>query len=152
MVSTASEGLVWSTGASGVRAIWLHTRAAAERRASCAGRVGCSPPGSSRSVPGVVEVDKFVFVEAFVAELPVEAFDVTVLRRFAACDNAVGDLPLVRPTFHRQARKFRPVVRDQTGGLLQSSATKSSTRVTRGPGNDGSASIHRHSRVLSSCT
>jgi len=64
---------------------------------------------------GVREVDKFVFVKAFVAELPVEAFDVAVLGWFAWCDEAVRDLTVVGPAFQRQAGKLRPVVGDQTG-------------------------------------
>ena len=43
------------------------------------------------------QVDKFVFVEALIAELPVEAFDVAVLGGFAWGDEAVGDLAIVGP-------------------------------------------------------
>lgn len=51
--------------------------------------------------PGVVKVEEPVFVEAFVTEFAVEAFDVAVLRRFAWRDKAVGDLPLVVSTLAR---------------------------------------------------
>lgn len=40
---------------------------------------------------GVVEVEELVFVEALVAELAVEAFDIAVLRRLAWRDEAVMD-------------------------------------------------------------
>ena len=42
--------------------------------------------------PGVLEVDQLVFVEAFVAELAVEAFDVAVLGGFAWGDEAMRRL------------------------------------------------------------
>ena len=48
-------------------------------------------------IAGVREVDKLVFVEALIAELAVEAFDVAVLGGFAWGDEAVGDLAIVGP-------------------------------------------------------
>ena len=78
------------------------------------GREGCRREVADRAVwpdlvvvpapgrdhrPGVLERGEPVFVEALVAELAVEAFDVGVLRRFARLDqhqlHAVGLRPLV---------------------------------------------------------
>lgn len=73
-------------------------------------------PEGIEQIPGVLEVDKLVFVEALVAELAVEAFDVTVLGRLARGDEAMRYLALVGPTFQRQAGKLGSVVGEQTAG------------------------------------
>ena len=62
---------------------------------------------------GVVQVEELVFVEAFVAELAVEALDVAVLGGFSWGDEAMVDGVLVRPALQRQARELGSVVGDQ---------------------------------------
>lgn len=66
----------------------------------------------------VMEVDELMFVEAFVAQLAVEAFDIAVLRRLAWRDEAVMDGVFMRPALQRQARELGSVVREPTFGLL----------------------------------
>ena len=67
-------------------------------------------------ISGVLEVDKLVFVEALVAELPVEALDVAVLGGFSGRDEAVLDLAVVCPALQRQAGELGSVVGDQAAG------------------------------------
>ena len=66
-------------------------------------------------ITGMVEVEELVFVEAFVAELAVEALDVGVLGGFSRGDEAMLDLALMGPAFQGQAGKLRPVVGEQAG-------------------------------------
>jgi hypothetical protein len=49
--------------------------------------------------PPISEIDKLVFVEAFVAELAGKAFNIAVLSRLAWRDVAMTDLRIVHPTF-----------------------------------------------------
>ncbi len=65
---------------------------------------------------GVVEVEELVFVEAFVAELAVEALDVGVLGRLSRSDEVMLDPVLMGPAFEGQAGKLRSVVGEQAGG------------------------------------
>jgi hypothetical protein len=96
---------------------------------------------------GVVKVQELVFVETLVAELAVEALDVAVLCRLARRDEAVINLTIVRPTLQSEAANSGPLSVMRLRGRPRRSATQSSTRATRGPDNEVSASIHRHSRV-----
>ena len=64
-------------------------------------------------ITGVGQVEELVFVEAFVAELTVEALDVGVLGGFPWRDEAMLDLAIMGPTFQSQAGKLRPVVGEQ---------------------------------------
>lgn len=49
-------------------------------------------------------------VQAFVAELTVEAFDVAVLHRLAGLDEQVLNTVALRPPHERSAGELRPVV------------------------------------------
>jgi hypothetical protein len=97
--------------------------------------------------PRVLEINKLVFIEALVAQLAIEAFDEAVLRRFPRRDEAMRDVMVVRPAFERQASKPRPLSVSKLAGWPRTVVTKSRTRATRGPDNDPSISIHKHSRM-----
>ena len=53
-----------------------------------------------------------MLVEAFIAKLPVEAFDIRVLDRLTRSDEAQRDAARVGPRIERAAGKLRPVVDD----------------------------------------
>ena len=62
---------------------------------------------------GVGQAEELVFVETFVAELAVEAFDMGVLGGFSRGDEAVIHLPLMRPAVQGEPGKLRAVVGEQ---------------------------------------
>ena len=65
---------------------------------------------------GVGEPVEQVFVEAFIAQATVEAFDEAVLHRFARRDVVPLDPVLVGPLEHGVRRELRPVVADHHAG------------------------------------
>src|SRR5262245_55871258 len=67
-----------------------------------------SPGGDQCS--GMGKVAEVMVVQALVAELPVEALDVGILRRFACGDQLQIDALAVGPAIQRPARKLRPLV------------------------------------------
>src|SRR5438477_7461799 len=67
------------------------------------------PPGFDQEA-GFIESGEPVFVEAFIAELAVEAFDESVLGGFARCDEVQLHVVLLRPVVQGLASKLRAVV------------------------------------------
>ena len=61
---------------------------------------------------GVGQGSKPVFVQAFVAEAPVEGLDVGVLVRLAGFNETQGQPLRVRPCEHRATAELLPVVQD----------------------------------------
>ena len=84
---------------------WWDTPATAVR----SNLVVVTPPVGD-DVAGLGERDEPMLVEALVAELAVEAFDVAVLRRAARFDQDVLDAVLLRPGDEGAAGELRPVV------------------------------------------
>lgn len=116
VVTTASEGLVGFRGARRLARFWpRNRRRQIVERVVRTGLVVVVPEGVEQ-FPGVVEGDELVFVEALVAELAVEAFDVAVLGRLARGDEAISHLAFVSPVLQRPTCKLRPVIRKQTAG------------------------------------
>lgn len=64
---------------------------------------------------GMAQVREEVFVQALVAELAIEAFDISVLRRFTWADKTVPDVVLVAPALEGDAGKLRAVVGQKSG-------------------------------------
>lgn len=64
----------------------------------------------------MLEVEELVLVEAFVAELAVEALDLAVLDRLARGDKAMLDLPVMSPALQSQAGRLGPVAVEQAAG------------------------------------
>ena len=97
------------------------------------------------------QADKPVFVQALVAKLAVEAFDVRVLDRLARSNEAQRDAARVGPRVERAAGKLRPVVDDDR--LRQADRGVQAIEHARrreGPGSERSTSMATHSRVKSS--
>ncbi len=67
------------------------------------------PPGLDH-LPCVSKIHEPVLVQAFIPELPVEAFDQCVLRRLAALDEVQRHLILIRPLIHDPAGELCPVI------------------------------------------
>lgn len=67
-------------------------------------------PPVRNGLPGLLKRLEPVFVQALVAELPVEAFDVAVLHRLARLDEQVPHAMLDRPGDEGPARELRPIV------------------------------------------
>jgi hypothetical protein len=63
---------------------------------------------------GVGQVDELVFVEALVAKLAVEAFEVGVLGGFSRGDETVRDVVFLAPAIQGESGKLRAVVGEQT--------------------------------------
>ena len=59
------------------------------------------------------DTEKPVLVQALIAKLAVEAFDIRVFDRFAGANEAQREAAVIRPRIERAAGKFRPVVADQ---------------------------------------
>ena len=55
------------------------------------------------------------FVQAFIAQLAVEAFDKPILLRLARCDVMPTDHAILRPRQHRHTRQVRAIVADHRG-------------------------------------
>lgn len=70
-------------------------------------------PEGLDQLPGVLEVDKLVFVEALVADPVVEILDVAILGRPAWVGEAMVDQMIVSPAFHGQTGKLGPIVGEQ---------------------------------------
>src|ERR1017187_6094949 len=62
--------------------------------------------------PRIVQSEKPVLVEAFLAELAMEAFDVTVLHRPSWCDEVQCDLVLIGPLVQSLRGELGAVIND----------------------------------------
>ena len=78
------------------RAVWAHL-------------VVIDPPAFD-GFPRIVQSEKPVLVEAFFAELAVEAFDVAVLHRPSGCDEVQCNFVLVGPLIQRPGGEFGAMV------------------------------------------
>ena len=73
------------------------------------------PPGLD-DLAGILEIEEPVFVEAFIAELAVEAFDESVLGRLAGFDEVKAHAVAPGPFVERLANHLRAVVQDDLQG------------------------------------
>ena len=89
---------------------WYRRLENSAQRAVRPDRVVVDAPGFDLDLR-IDHAHKPMFVEAFVAELAVEAFDVRVLNRPAGSNEAQRDAGGVGPRVERAARKLRPIVR-----------------------------------------
>ena len=64
----------------------------------------------SNHFPCMAHRQKPVFVQTFVSELAIEAFDVRVLLQLTWFDESQWQLPTIRPFFECLASEFRPIV------------------------------------------
>mgnify|MGYP001374715782 CR=1 FL=1 len=96
---------------------------------------------------GVGQAEELVFVEAFVAELAVEAFDMSVLGGFSRGDEAVTHLPFMRPAVQGEPGKLRAVVGEQTLWTPAQFDQPVEHADNAMADSEVSVSIHRHSRV-----
>jgi hypothetical protein len=78
--------------------------------------VSCEPDGVEFDPPGfnrrlrIGQANKTLFVQALVATLAVEAFDVRVLDRLARSDKAERHTARIDSRIERAPRKLRPIV------------------------------------------
>jgi hypothetical protein len=112
------------------------------------GVVILSPDGEHRS--GVGRRCEERFIKAFVPEAPDEALCKGVLGRLAQRDIVPADLVVLRPLEDRCAGELGIVVGNAQGGSAARAMTASSSRATRTPESEVSATRQRHSRVKSS--
>ena len=89
----------------------------------------------------ISQIHEPVLVQAFVPELPVEAFDEHVLRRFASLDEVQRHLMLMGPLIHHAAGELRPVVHLDRG-------RRPSRYRTMGKHEMGSGRVVAHSEVI----
>ncbi len=84
-------------------------------------------------LPGFLERQEPMGVEALVAETAVEGLDERVVGRLARPREIQCDLLLVGPAIHRQRREFRPVVRLDTGwkATLRPKTLRDANRILR---------------------
>ena len=73
-------------------------------------------PGGELS-PGISQAVEDLFVQAFIAQAAVEAFDVALLLRLARVDVLPFDAVLVGPLQDRLAGELGPIVTDNAAGL-----------------------------------
>ena len=66
---------------------------------------------------GMTEAFEEVFVQAFIPQPAVEAFDEAVLHRLAGGDEVPGHAAFPAPSEHGVGGKLRPVIRDEHAGL-----------------------------------
>src|SRR5882672_2346227 len=93
-----------------------------------------------------------MFVEAFVPEASVEAFDEGVLDRFARRDVVPSDTALFCQRKMACEVSSVPLSLTTLSGFLRAATIASSSRATRRPESDVSTTSARHSRVKSSTT
>src|SRR6202051_1692716 len=74
-------------------------------------RVVSDPPAFD-GLPRIVQSEEPVFVEALLAELAMEAFDVPVLHRPSWCDEVQCDLVLICPLVQSLRGELRAVIND----------------------------------------
>ncbi len=91
-------------------------------------------------------------VEQFIAQACIEALDESVQCRLAGRDVVPFDPHLLAPAQHGQASEFGAIVGDAVSGWPRWVMITSSSRTTRNPGSEVSATSARHSRVKSSTT
>ena len=68
-------------------------------------------------ITGMIHGKPPMFIEALIANLAVEAFDIGVLIGFSGLDKLVSDLSFVSPGIQSTAGKLRAVVGKQAFGL-----------------------------------
>lgn len=68
------------------------------------------PPPAFDLVSGVVDIAPPVLIEALVADLAVEAFDISILVRFTRLDKLMVDFPFVGPGIECGSCELGPVV------------------------------------------
>jgi hypothetical protein len=68
-------------------------------------------------LPRIVQSEKPVLVEALLAELAMEAFDVAVLHRSAGCDEVQCDLVLISPLVQSPGGELCAVINDNRTGM-----------------------------------
>lgn len=95
-----------------------------------------------------LEAGEPVCVQTFIAQPPAKAFRVCVLRRLAGLDEFQPYPTFFAPNRQGSSTKFRfPLSTTMASGSPRSLAIRSSTRRTRKPPKEKSASIAGHSRV-----
>src|SRR6185437_5448714 len=117
-------------------AVWMHL-------------VVIDPPAFD-GLPRIVQSEEPVFVEALLAELAMEAFDVAVLHRPSWCDEVQCDLVLIGPLVQSLRSELRAVINDNPYCHASICLSLSNTRTTRSAGNEVSTSIASISRVYAS--
>ena len=99
---------------------------------------------SFKAVPGVSQGQKNILIQALVAHFAVEAFDMSVVHRFAGADKIQPYMVRMRPGIQLFAGKFRPIV--QSKALRQTPLqAQPLQRSHHSP--TGKRYIHFHSRA-----
>ena len=91
-------------------------------------------------------------VQEFVPQAPIEALDEGILHGFARCDVVPFDAAVISPGQDSVAGEFAAIVANHHLRLARSIITRSSSRATRTPESEVSATSARQSRVRSSTT
>lgn len=100
----------------------------------------------------MTEAFEEVFVQAFIPQPAVEAFDEAVLHRLAGGDEVPGHAAFPAPSEHGVGGKLRPVIRDDHAGLASKLDELIQLARNLTPEMDVSTRSDRHSRVQSSIT
>ena len=100
----------------------------------------------------ICETVEDLFIEAFIPQAAVEAFDQAILLRFAGVDLVPGNAGITRPFEDRGAGKFGAIITDDAAGLAINPDHRGQSRATRAPERLVSAINPGSSRVQSSLT
>ena len=128
------------------------------RRSGCASRDEsvaapfCSRRATQPVETGVRQRAEQGVVQELVAQAAVQVFDESVLRRLAPGNVMPSDPAIVGEREDRARGQLGAVVADDRCWLTRSATRRSSSRATRAPERDVSATRARHSRVKSSTT